>query len=231
MTTSQAFREASMHDPSEPIGVVLVDDHVMFAQSLARLLADETGIQVLGLANNATQALRMARDLHPNVMLIDYQMPDQNGVTIATEIKTINPEIMIVMLTGTDDDKVLVAAIDAGCSGFLTKDRAAHEVADAIRGVAEGEALISPALLARLLPKLKRTYRTIGDDLTDRELDVLHCVAKGWAGKAIANELHLSLNTIRNYTQSILSKLNAHSKLEAVAIAVREGIIAYPSGE
>jgi DNA-binding NarL/FixJ family response regulator len=213
-----------------PIGVVIVDDHMMFAQSLGRLLADEPGIDVLGIADSGTEAIRMANELRPAVMLIDYQMPEQNGVIISAKIKSIDPGIMIVMITGTDDDKVLIAAIDAGCSGFLTKDRAASEVADAIRGVADGEALISPALLARLLPKLSKTYRSIGDDLTDRERDVLRHLATGSTGKAIATELHLSLNTVRNYTQSILSKLNAHSKLEAVATAVREGIIAYPTG-
>ena len=218
-----------MRDREGPIGVLIVDDHVMFAQSLGRLLSDEPGIQVLGIAHSGTHAIELARQLRPRVMLIDYQMPDRNGVAISGEIKGIDPDIMIVMITGTDDDKVLIGAIEAGCSGFLTKDRAASEVAEAIRGVADGEALISPALLARLLPKLQRTYRSVGDDLTDRELDVLRCVAEGLPGKAIASQLHLSLNTIRNYTQSILSKLNAHSKLEAVATAVREGIISYPS--
>ena len=122
-----------------------------------------------------------------------------------------------------------MGAIDAGCSGFLTKDRAAAEVAEAVRATAAGEALISPSLLARLLPKLNRTPRAIGADLTDRELEILSLLARGWNNKLIAGELYLSVNTVRNYVQSVLTKLGAHSKLEAVSTAVREGIVSFPS--
>jgi len=124
---------------------------------------------------------------------------------------------------------VLLGAIDAGCSGFLTKDRAAGEVARAVRAAASGEALISPAQLARLLPRLSSKKTEVGTDLTRRELELLTHLARGSSNKAIAADLHLSLNTVRNYVQSVLTKLDAHSKLEAVATAVREGIIDYPS--
>lgn len=212
------------------VGVLIVDDHRMFAESLARLLSDESEIVVLGVAGSGADALDMAARLRPHVVLIDYQMPERNGVEIAAEIKHHDPEVMVVMLTGSNDDRVLLAAIDAGCSGFLTKDRAAAEVADAVRSAALGEALITPAQLARLLPKLSRTPHAVGADLTDRERDLLAHLARGGTNKAIAAELHLSVNTVRNYVQSVLTKLGAHSKLEAVSTAVREGIIEYPSG-
>jgi DNA-binding NarL/FixJ family response regulator len=128
------------------------------------------------------------------------------------------------MLTGFGDDRVLVAAIEAGCSGFLTKDRAAAEVAGVVRAAAAGEALISPALLARL----HHTTRPVGTDLTERERQVVGLMAHGRSNKAIASDLYLSLNTVRNYVQSVLTKLSAHSKLEAVSNAVRDGIIDYP---
>lgn len=156
-------------------------------------------------------------------------MPDQDGVELARQIKGRFPAIMVVMLTGSADDRVLLAAIEAGCSGFLTKDRAAAEVADAVRAAAQGEALISPAMLARLLPKLSRSHRSLGTDLTERERGILTLLALGRTNRVIADELRLSVNTIRNYVQSILAKLGAHSKLEAVSTAVREGIIDYPS--
>jgi two-component system response regulator DevR len=220
-----------MADPAVPsVGVLIVDDHRMFAESLARLLSDEADITVLGVAGSGADALDMAAGLRPRVVLIDYQMPERNGVEIAAEIKGHDPGIMVVMLTASTDDRVLLAAIDAGCSGFLTKDRAAAEVADAVRAAALGEALITPAQLARLLPKLSRTQRAVGADLTDRERDLLGHLARGGTNKAIAAELHLSVNTVRNYVQSVLTKLGAHSKLEAVSTAVREGIIDYPSG-
>ena len=211
------------------IGVLIVDDHRMFAESLARLLADEPGITVVGIAATAADGIVLAVRLQPTVALVDYQMPELDGVAIAAEIKRTHPTIMVVMLTGSADDRLLLAAIEAGCSGFLTKDRAAAEVADAVRAAAVGEALVSPAILARLLPKLGRTQRSLGSDLTEREREILELLARGWTNKAIASELILSVNTVRNYVQYVLNKLGAHSKLEAVSIAVREGIIDYPA--
>ena len=217
-------------EQTTPVGVVIVDDHRMFAESLARLLTDEDGIAVLGLAATGSEALEVACRVGPSVVLMDYQLPDQDGVAVTAQMKQQDPGVMVVMLTGLSDDRILLSAIEAGCSGFLTKDRAAAEVADAVRAAAAGEALISPALLARLLPKLNRTQREVGADLTDREREILKFLARGSSNKAIASELYLSINTIRNYIQSVLRKLGAHSKLEAVATAVREGIIEYPTG-
>lgn len=211
------------------VGVLIVDDHRMFSESLARLLADEDGIEVLGVAATGSDAIEMVNRLQPNVVLMDYQLPDRDGVAVTVEVKRQNPSVMVVMLTGSTEDRVLLAAIDAGCSGFLTKDRAAAEVVHAVRAAAVGEALISPALLARLLPKLNRTQRSLGEDLSDREREILGFLARGMTNKVIAAELFLSVNTIRNHVQSVLAKLGAHSKLEAVSTAVREGIIDYPT--
>ena len=211
------------------VGVLIVDDHRMFSESLARLLADEDGIEVLGIAATGSDAIDLVNRLHPNVVLMDYQLPDEDGVAVTLEVKRHTPSVMVVMLTGSTEDRVLLAAIDAGCSGFLTKDRAAAEVVHAVRAAAIGEALISPALLARLLPKLTRTQRSLGEDLTEREREILGFLARGLTNKVIAAELFLSVNTIRNHVQSVLAKLGAHSKLEAVSTAVREGIIYYPT--
>ena len=216
-------------DLTSPVGVMIVDDHRMFAESLARLLSDEEGITVVGLAATGSEALQLACRDRPAVVLMDYQLPDRDGATVTTEIKERNPDVKVVMLTGRTDDRILLDAIEAGCSGFLTKDRAAGAVADAVRAAAAGEALISPGLLARLLPRLQRTQRQVGFDLNDREREILRFLAQGSSNKAIAGELYLSVNTIRNYIQSVLRKLGAHSKLEAVSTAVREGIIEYPS--
>ena len=213
----------------ERIGVLLVDDHRMFAQSLARLLADEPDIDVLGVAEEAPTALAQAAELHPQVVLVDYLMPSMDGVAMTAELKRIDPTMSVVMLTGSADDRVLLAAIEAGCSGFVTKDRAADEVVHAVRAAAAGEALVSPALLGRLLPRLGRGYHETGSDLTEREREVLSLIAHGWTNAVVAARLHLSVNTVRNYVQSILTKLDAHSKLEAVAIAVRAGVIHYPA--
>jgi DNA-binding NarL/FixJ family response regulator len=214
-------------EAKRPITVLIIDDHRMFAESLSRLLSDEDDIDVVGVGSSGAEGLELAGRLSPAVVLVDYHMPDQDGVTVAAQIKTKDPEVMVVILTGSSDDKTLLKAIEVGCSGFLTKDRASEEVVEAVRVAAAGEALISPAMLARLLPKLNKTHRALGDNLTEREREVLRYLARGLPNKAISAELFLSVNTIRNYVQSILSKLGAHSKLEAVSTAVREGIIDY----
>lgn len=211
--------------------VAVVDDHLMFAESLARLLSEAGDITVVGIATTAAAAMSLASTHHPRIVLVDYQLPDRNGVELAAELKQLDPEIVVVMLTGANDDRLLIAAIEAGCSGFLTKDRASAEVVAAVRAAAEGEALISPEMLARLLPMLQRGHRAPGADLTARERQILEQMADGRTNAAIAAGLHLSVNTIRNYVQAILTKLGAHSKLEAVAIAVREGVITNRAGQ
>lgn len=210
------------------IGVVIVDDHRMFAESLARLLSDEEGIAILGIAGTGAEGVELVARLQPQVVLMDYQLPDQDGVAVTVEIRARNPQVMVVMLTGSTDERLMLEAIDAGCAGFLTKDRAAAEVAEAVRGAAAGEALVSPELLRRLLPQLGRRNRSLGEDLSDREREILVLLSRGWTNKAIATELFLSVNTVRNHVQSVLNKLGSHSKLEAVSTAVREGIIDYP---
>jgi DNA-binding NarL/FixJ family response regulator len=220
---------------ADEITVVIVDDHRMFSDGLVRLLADEIGITVVGAAATGAEGIDLVARLKPQVVLVDYQMPDTDGVAVASEIRRRDPTTMVVMLTGSTDDQLLLAAIEAGCAGFLTKDRAASEVAAAVRAAAVGESVIPAATLARLLPKLSRASRGLGrgrglgSDLTEREREVLGFVARGWSNKAIASELYLSVNTIRNYVQYVLNKLGAHSKLEAVSTAVREGILSFPT--
>jgi two-component system response regulator DevR len=211
----------------EPVGVVLIDDHRMFTESLSRLLGLDDDIEVLGIGANGREALTLVEKFRPRVLLIDYDIPEGNGVQVAKQLKQRFPETMIVMITGSDDDRVLLGAIEAGCSGYLTKDRASSEVANAVRVAAVGDALLSPAQMARLLPRLTKSYRAVGSELTDREREVLKLLARGATNKAIAAELFLSVNTIRNYVQGILTKLDAHSKLEAVSTAVRAGVIDY----
>ena len=217
-----------MQREPDAVGVLLVDDHRMFGESLARLLADEPGIEVLAVATTGEEALKLAGALRPKVVLLDQEMPDRDGVSVAAELKARDPDQMVVMLTSSTDDRVLLGALEAGCSGFLTKDRAAVEVADTVRAAAAGDAVIAPGMLARLLPQLNKRQQAVGWDLTEREVGLLRLMALGHANKTMANTLFLSVHTVRNRVQSILTKLGAHSKLEAVSIAVREKLIDYP---
>lgn len=212
------------------ISVALVDDHRMFAESLARLLGSEPDIEVVAQASTAAAVPGLLDRHEPHVVLLDHGLPDASGVDVARQIKSLRPDTMVVMITGSGDDRILLAAIDAGCSGFLTKDRTAGEVAHAVRAAALGEVVVPPALLARLLPQLGvGAALGLGGDLSPRERQVLDAMASGATNRAIGAELFLSVNTVRNHVQQVLLKLGAHSKLEAVAIAVREGIVTYRS--
>jgi DNA-binding NarL/FixJ family response regulator len=205
--------------------VLIVDDHAVFADGLAALLSGEPGIIVAGIARGVAEAGTLAATTKPDVVLMDYELLDGTGIEATAAVLARRPAASVVMLTSFSDDAVLLAAIEAGCSGFVTKHRAGREVVDAVRAAAAGEALISPALLARLLPRLRREPIRAASKLTAREMEVLELLAEGFANQAIADRLSVSHNTVRNHVQNLLTKLHAHSRLEAVATAARQGLI------
>lgn len=211
-----------------PITVVLVDDHVMFVQSMARLLADQPGISVVGLSDTGTGALEAVRRHEPDVVLLDQQLPDGRGTDVAVRILAQLPRTKVVMLTASEDEDVLLAAIQAGCAGYVTKLHPIDEVVSAVRAAHAGEAVMPPAMLARLLPRVGRNEGDSRAKLSKRELEVLTLMADGLTNGAIGERLYVSTYTARNHVQNILTKLEAHSKLEAVSLAVRQGIIRYP---
>lgn len=209
----------------DTIRVLIVDDHDMFAESLARILGDEPDIQVAGKAGSCTEAVQLAAELRPGVAIVDFRLPDSDGLTATSGIRSVSPETRILMLTGVGDSRLVTSAIEAGCSGFLTKDKAVRELVAAVRLVHSGEAYLSPAVLGDLLPRLGRGYRVLGADMTIREREVLQLLAAGRGNKEMARQLHLSVHTIRNHVQNVLVKLGAHSKLEAVVLASRSGLV------
>ena len=210
---------------SDPISVVICDDHAVLAQCLAASLSDEPDIDVVGVAESVAEVLAMAGETRPQVVLMDYELPDGDGIVATRALKAARPETKVVMLTSYTNEAVLVGAIEAGCSGYVTKHKGKDEVAAGVRLAAAGEALISPAMLARLLPRLAQTRPGPSSALTEREREVLELMAAGATRNVIAERLVLSPNTVRNHMQSILRKLGVHSGLEAVAKATRTGIV------
>jgi DNA-binding NarL/FixJ family response regulator len=208
----------------QQIRVLIVEDHRMFAQALRAALDETDDIAVTGAMATAREGVQAARTTQPDVVLMDYRLPDGDGVDAARQIKADRPETKVVMLTAASDDSVLSQAIQAGCSGYLTKDHTVDELILAVRAAHNGEALISPAMLSRLLDRLSDRSRP-GADLTSRETEVLRLLARGLSNQAIATELDIRLATVRNHVQSVIEKLHAHSKLEAVAVALRMGLI------
>lgn len=229
MTWSRgSMGEVAASDPAasvDRIRVVVCDDHHLVAQGLTMLLSAQPDIEVVGVAGTVAEVRELTMSRRPQVVLMDYGLPDGNGVAATAAIKSSQPDVKVVMLTSFVDEGVLVAAIEAGCSGYVTKHKGAEELATAVRLAADGEALVSPDMLARLLPRLRRSHHGLGWDLTQREREVLEQLAEGNSKEAIARHLVLSPNTVRNHIQNILTKLGAHSRLEAVVTAAREGLI------
>lgn len=205
-----------------------MDDHEVIAEGLRLLITSSADLLVVGLAHTASDGLRLAAEARPDVVLLDHHLPDRTGVEIVAELKQLLPESAVVILTSDDSDDVLVSAFEAGAAGYLLKTRAATQVIDAIRDAASGEMLVSEGTLARVLRHQKaRTAREVkaSAGLTDRELEVLRCLAIGLGTRAIAKQLGLTVSTIRTYVQVILHKMDAHSRLQAVMRARERGML------
>lgn len=216
----------SSADPVDgPVSVLIIDDHRLFAQALAQALAEEPAIAIAGTAGSLAEGLAAVRGGPVDVVLLDHRLPDGTGLDGIAAIRQIAPHAAVVMVTATEDDRVLLRAVEAGCAGFITKSGDLDDLQQAVLRAAAGEATISPALLTRLLGRLSRGPSTVGTELTGREREVLACIVAGRSNADIAERLSLSVNTVRNHVQSVLTKVGAHSKLEAAAIAVREGLV------
>ncbi len=208
-----------------PVRVLIVDDHEVLAASLALVLDDQPDITTVGVAGTLAKAKALIVTATPDVVLLDHRLPDGDGVAAIGELRRLRPSAEIVVLTASAADHVLVAAIEAGAAGFVSKTRGLAEVTAAVRAAAAGEAVISPELLARLLPRLQRSRQSGRSDLTEREREVLGLLAEGLSNAAIAKQLTVSVHTVRNHIANLSAKLGAHSKLEALSIAVRDGLL------
>jgi DNA-binding NarL/FixJ family response regulator len=208
-----------------PVRVLIVDDHEVLAASLAHVLDAEPDLMSVGIAGTLERARALVGSTAPDVILLDHRLPDGEGVSAIAQFRALRPSVQIVVLTASASDHVLVAAIEAGASGFVSKSRSLAELTSAVRAAATGEAVISPELLVRLLPRLNRAGATQHNDLTEREREVLGLVADGMSNAAIAERLTVSVHTVRNHVANLSAKLGAHSKLEALSIAVRDGLL------
>lgn len=206
------------------IRVLIVDDHKLMAESLAAALTTEPDLWVVGIASTSSEAVAVVEEEKPSVVLMDFRLPDADGAMAAAEIRMVAPQAKVVMLTGYDDDTALSRAIDAGCAGFIHKSADLGTVVDAVRRAHAGEPVFSATDLSRLVRQL-RGEAGLGGDLTGREREVLQLLAQGMPTDALADRLYISKHTARSHVRNILAKLGAHSKLEAVAIALRSGLV------
>jgi DNA-binding NarL/FixJ family response regulator len=188
-------------------------------------LESEPDLRIVGQATSLGEAQRLVASSAPDVVLLDHRLPDGDGVGAIADLHGIRPSAKIVVLTATASDRVLVAAMEAGAAGFIAKTQRLDDVIDGVRAAAQGESVVSAKLLTRLLPRLNRQGGGGGAELTERERGILDLLAKGLSNADIAQELTISVHTVRNHVANLSAKLGAHSKLEALAIAVRRGLV------
>ena len=210
------------------IRVLLADDHRMLREGLRRSLSDE-GFDVVGEADNGEQAVRLAAELQPDIILMDVSMPGMDGVEATRQIRATGTESRVLMLTMHADKDVLADAIRAGASGYLVKDCSTEEVAEAIRMAANGDTDLSPLLAASMLDEVRRLEVPNPADeehvITKREEEVLQRIADGCSTSEVAAQLYISQKTVKNHLASIYQKLDARDRTQAVLQAVRMGIV------
>jgi len=220
---------------TKPIRVLLVDDHQLLTDSLARLLAAEEDIDVVGVAATVAEAKQLARE-RMDVVLMDYRLPDGTGAEATRAIKNRWPSARIVMLTAVQDDETVLESIQAGADGYLTKDRAVDDVVATVRAARAGETLLPRSVIIGIAQRVavardRVPERPAIEPLTARELEVLHALAEGLPSPDICEKLFISRNTLRTHVQNIMMKLHVHSKLEAVTVALRYRIIEPPRSD
>ena len=211
-------------DEQKDIGVVIADDHEMVLRGLRMTINGETDMELLGEARNGFQAVELAREMKPDVILLDLQMPGLDGILAAKKIHGEDNDIAILVLTSFRDDSQLFSAMRAGISGYLLKDMDGEELVDAIRGAAKGEPQLHPDIARRLMERAPLAFDPF-IDLTSREKDVLILIAQGLSNKEIGQALCLTETTIKGYVSAILCKLNVGDRTQAALIAVRYGLI------
>ena len=208
--------------------ILLADDHDLFREGLAGLIDAQPDLEVVGQGADGLEALALARDLHPDLIVIDIKMPVCDGLEATRLIRAAWPEARIVILTVHDEDETLFEAIKAGASGYLLKDTNSTDFLRGVRGALAGEAALPPALAARLLDEFARLAKqavphspsSASSDLTPREREVLNLIATGATDKEISAQLSLSLHTVKSHVRSILSKLHAANRRQAVKLAI-----------
>ncbi len=222
-----------MADPS-PIRILLVDDHGLFREGIASLLTAERGFEVVGQAGDGLEALARARELMPDVILMDISMPGMNGLEATRRIKAVLPYIRIVILTVSEEDQNLFEAIKSGAQGYLMKKIETKALFSTLRGVVQGEASVSRIMAGKILDEFARqamqppAVSLPGTELSPREKKVLEMVAQGKTNKEIAAALAIAENTVKSYVKNILEKLHLENRVQAATFAVREGLIEKP---
>jgi len=216
---------------SETIRVLLADDHAVVRQGTRELLDREEGIDVVAEASDGKEAVQKAIKERPDVVVMDFAMPELNGIEATRQIKAVAPGIAILVLTAYDSNQYIFAFLEAGAAGYLLKDVQVDELVEAIRAVHAGESMLHPAIARKVINRFAQPEKEMSmapaplDELTERELEVLKMAAKGMSNREIAQELTISVRTVQTHLTNIFNKMGVGSRTEAVVVALRKNWI------
>jgi NarL family two-component system response regulator LiaR len=217
-----------MSDPIDPITVMIVDDHEMVRRGACSYLEAQPDISVVAQAGTGEEAVRLAQEFIPDVVLMDLVMPGMDGVEATRRVKSVSPRTQIIILTSFHQDEYIFPALQAGAISFLLKDVKAADLLEAIRRASRGEATLHPKIAMRVI----KTFRSLDPEeaspfmmLTEREMEVLKLIAKGYSNDKIAEQLVISVGTVKGHVSNILSKLHLVDRTQAAAYAWQEGIV------
>ncbi|HSL01094.1 MAG TPA: response regulator transcription factor [Rubrobacteraceae bacterium] len=202
--------------------LLIVDDHPVVRAGLRGMLSGQPDFEVLGEAANGAEAVALTKKLHPNVVLMDLRMPEMDGVTAIGQIKARHPDVQILVLTTYDSDSDILPAIESGATGYLLKDAPREELFQAIRAAAQGKPLLTSAIAARLMERMRSPAV---EALSSREIEVLNLVAKGASNKEIAGQLYITEATVKSHLLRIFGKLGVADRTAAVTRALEQGIL------
>jgi DNA-binding NarL/FixJ family response regulator len=209
----------------QPLRLLLVDDHALFREGISALLSYQGDFTVVGEAEDAESALHQARQIQPDIVLMDIELPGEDGVSATQRLKMEMPAVTVVMLTVRDDSETLFEAIKAGAQGYLVKNVRSRELLEQLRGLARGEAAISRRIATRILEEIRGQTEALApeEELTAREMDVLELLVARLSNAEIAERLVVSEHTIKSHIKSILSKLHLRNRHQAAAYGVARG--------
>ncbi len=229
---SGSVEEQGRH--GEPIRVLVVDDQPVFTEMLRVVLDMEKDIKVVGMAFTGEEGLQAALESQPEVMLVDYHMPGMSGLEVIQELKAAGQNTTVLILTADTDEANMAEAIAAGASGYITKQQALKEVVQAVRSASEGEPVVPPFMIPRILSHFHRQQQKdqqaelLREKLSAREIQILEQLARGRSNEEISEIFVLSPNTVRTHIHNVIKKMGVHSKLQATTLALQLGIITVP---
>ncbi len=218
----------SSNNPIRPVRVLLVDDHPLMREALRNLLSRQQGMEVVAEAANGDDACRLSAELLPDVVLLDISMPKMDGIQALDAIKAVCPGVAVLVLTMHEDRELIKRVLDAGGAGYLTKDVLGEQVIQAVNAAASGQVVLSASVSRKMVSDRSEPKGTVWPaptHLTDREMTILRLTARGLSNSGIAADLGLSERTVRSHLEEVFSKLNVGSRTEAVAAALRSGLI------